>query len=220
MSKKINKIKCLGLVPYPETFERMNALRDQMLTHSVSNQTWILEHEPVITMGVQESQKDLLLSRRQLAQKEILFYPSDRGGKLTLHSPGQLIVYFIWNIKDLKLGVADFVEKVQNFVQSFLWQKWQLKTSFTKDNPGLWAGNKKIMSLGFRVRRGISSHGIALNINNDLSLFNLLNPCGMDGTQVDCLKNILQNNDLNPKKIGFELVDFLSNKFGFKIELL
>lgn len=173
--------KFLGRIPYTEGVDLMNQLRDQRLKNKIPDTLLFLEHEPVITMGRRQSQEDLKLTQKELLQKGIEFVIADRGGKLTYHGPGQLVVYFVFNIKKRGWGIDEFVNKTLKGV-SHLLEAYRIKATYDSKNPGLWVEKKKIASVGFHVQQGVTTHGIALNINCDLTPFSFIIPCGIEGS--------------------------------------
>lgn len=126
---------------------------------------------------------DLKITLAEIEKKGIEFVKTDRGGKLTYHGPGQLIGYFIVNIQARKLSIEEMVWKAEEGIRLFL-EGEGVTASRDKKNPGLWVGREKIASLGFHVERGVTTHGIALNLTNDLTPFNYMIPCGVSDAGV------------------------------------
>lgn len=166
-------IKKLGRVPYEATWRKM-----QFFTESRDLETrdeiWVLEHEPVFTLGLAGSREHVL------APGQIPVVHIDRGGQVTYHGPGQLVVYPLLNLRRLRLGPRDLVSALENATIDTL-ADWNIKAHARADAPGVYVEEMKIASIGLRIRRGSSYHGIAFNIAMDLEPFTRINPCGYKG---------------------------------------
>ncbi|MBU0745119.1 MAG: lipoyl(octanoyl) transferase LipB [Gammaproteobacteria bacterium] len=163
-------IKNLGLCDYHQTWLKMQEFTLNR-NSSTPDEIWLLEHPPVFTQGMAGKPEHVL------NPKEIPIVQTDRGGQVTYHGPGQLVCYLLFDLRRLKLGVKKFVFLLENTVIQLL-AEYKIEASTRKDAPGVYVKQKKICSIGLRIRRGCSYHGIALNINNDLEPFTRINPCG------------------------------------------
>ncbi|MBI2339953.1 MAG: lipoyl(octanoyl) transferase LipB [Deltaproteobacteria bacterium] len=179
----------LGEAPYREALEKMNSLRDERLANRIPDQLLFLEHPPVITMGRRRSHEDLKINPEELKRRGIEFVETDRGGRLTYHGPGQLVVYFIVDIETRKISIDKMVWAVEEGVKRLL-AKYGISASRDKRNPGIWVGNSKIASIGLHVHRGVTTHGVALNVDCDLAPFGYIIPCGIAGAGVTNLAEI------------------------------
>ena len=141
-----------------------------------------LEHEPVITLG-KRSEQEILVPETQVHHNGFEIHHSDRGGHATLHSPGQLVIYPICDLQKLNLGVRNYVRKLESVTQETL-RSLDIST-YPGAEPGLYTDKGKIAFFGIRVQRHITSHGISININNDLSAFNLIRSCGVRRSVLD-----------------------------------
>ncbi|RUO43876.1 octanoyltransferase [Aliidiomarina taiwanensis] len=166
-------IRQLGRADYVPTWEAMQAFTDNR-NDDTADELWIVEHPPVFTQGQAGKQEHLL------APGDIPVVPVDRGGQVTYHGPGQLVVYFMVNIRRLKIGVRGLVSAIEETVVSSL-AEYGIESAPRPDAPGVYIGEEKVCSLGLRIRRGCSFHGLALNVNMDLSPFMRINPCGYAG---------------------------------------
>lgn len=169
-------IRELGLQDYTAVWQAMQAFTDQR-TESTPDQLWLLEHQAVFTQG-------------QAGKAEHLLFPGDipvvkvdRGGQVTYHGPGQLVVYVLLNLKRRNLGVRQLVTLLEQVLISLL-KRYDIDAYAKADAPGVYINNEKIASLGLRVRKGCTFHGLALNVNMDLSPFSRINPCGYAGMQM------------------------------------
>ncbi len=151
----------------------MHAFTDER-NADTTDEIWLVEHEPVFTQGQAGKAEHLL------ATGDIPVVQSDRGGQVTYHGPGQQVAYFLIDLKRKKLGVRELVTSIENIVIDTL-AHYGIESRARPDAPGVYVGNDKICSLGLRIRRGCSFHGLALNVNMDLSPFLRINPCGYEG---------------------------------------
>ncbi|USH01806.1 lipoyl(octanoyl) transferase LipB [Grimontia kaedaensis] len=166
-------IRQLGLRPYEPTWKDMHAFTDER-NADTTDEIWLVEHEPVFTQGQAGKAEHLL------ATGDIPVVQSDRGGQVTYHGLGQQVAYFLIDLKRKKLGVRELVTSIENIVIDTL-AHYGIESRARPDAPGVYVGNDKICSLGLRIRRGCSFHGLALNVNMDLSPFLRINPCGYEG---------------------------------------
>ena len=164
----------LGTQAYAYTYEQMRSL---VQAKSFKDQIWILEHPPVFTLGTAADKAHVL------NPGDIPVIQTDRGGEVTFHGPGQLVIYFLLDIKEKKLGPKALVANLQNLIQNIL-KNYSIESSFIEGAPGVYVEDKKIASIGLRISNGRSYHGISLNVNMDLAPFSLINPCGYAGLEV------------------------------------
>ncbi|MBF0511723.1 MAG: lipoyl(octanoyl) transferase LipB [Candidatus Omnitrophica bacterium] len=178
-----------GLVDYKEAFERqkqgvsdvMNGGRDLLI---------LCEHPPVLTLGRMSTQESLLYSRQEIQKRGLDIIEVDRGGDVTLHAPGQLIIYPLFNLnnhgKDLKLFMENLEEVAVDLLKNF-----GILAISIPGKRGVFAGSQKIVSIGVGVRKWVTYHGLGINANTDLSLFNLIKPCGLD-VRMTSIKEVLK----------------------------
>ena len=150
----------------------------------------LLQHPPVITMGRSGKAQNLLASEATLQERKIQVIYTDRGGDFTYHGPGQLVMYPILDLRPLKLGVPDYVWSLEEVVIRVL-ARFGISAVRVEKLRGVWVGGEKIASLGVHLSRWISKHGVALNVNADLTPFSLINPCGMTNREVTSMAKIL-----------------------------
>ena len=142
-----------------------------------------VEHPPVITFGARTGANRLKVKAEVLSKRGVELVETRRGGGATAHNPGQLVIYPILRAADFGLGVGEYIRRLEQLgaaVLAELGVSAEARTGF----PGLWVGSRKIASIGVRFSKGISYHGMAINISNDLSIFDLIVPCGLEGVQV------------------------------------
>ena len=182
-------IKDLGIKEYQETF---SAMKD-FVAKGEDESIWMLEHYPVITLGTAADQKHIL------KRTDIDIFQADRGGEVTYHGPGQLVIYFLLNIKKRNLGPKKFVKQLEDLVQKTL-LGFQIQSNTIEGSPGVYVNSKKIASIGLRFSKGYSYHGISINVDMDLDPFKNINPCGYEGLQVTQIKDLYSNITLEKVK--------------------
>ncbi len=176
-------IQDLGLVPYEETWHRMQDFtinRDETTT----DELWLLEHPAVFTQGQAGKAEHLLMPG------DIPVIQVDRGGQVTYHGPGQLVAYVLLDIKRGKWNVRQLVTAIENAVVATLAQ-YDVEAYPKKDAPGVYVDEKKIASLGLRIKKGRSFHGLGFNLDMNLEPFQRINPCGYEGLQMTQLKDFV-----------------------------
>ncbi len=172
-----------GLADYREVLQTQHELRDKRREGKISNTILIVEHPTVITLGARQNANKLLYNKEDLAQRHIDVVDIRRGGGATAHNPGQLVFYPIINLQELGLGITEYIRKLETIGIELL-QQLGVHSQRRKGFPGLWVGEKKIASIGVRVSKLVTYHGMAINIQNDLSIFDLFIPCGLDGVEI------------------------------------
>ena len=173
----------LGNQAYADTYEQMRSL---VQAKSFKDQIWLLEHPPVFTLGTAADKAHVL------NPGDIPVIQTDRGGEVTFHGPGQLVIYFLLDIKEQKLGPKTLVANLQNLIQNIL-KNYSIESSFVEGAPGVYVEDKKMASIGLRISNGRSYHGISLNVNMDLAPFSLINPCGYEGLEVTQISDFDSN---------------------------
>ncbi|WP_305460414.1 lipoyl(octanoyl) transferase LipB [Photobacterium leiognathi] len=169
-------IKNLGRRDYQTTFDAMHDFTNNR-TEDTADEIWLVEHSPVFTQG-QAGKVEHLLNTG-----DIPVVQSDRGGQVTYHGPGQQVAYILIDLRRKKIGVRDLVTHIEKTVINTL-SHFGIRSNARPDAPGVYVNNQKICSLGLRIRRGCSFHGLALNINMDLAPFLRINPCGYAGMEM------------------------------------
>jgi lipoic acid synthetase len=172
-----------GLADYREVLKQQHELREKRRRGEIPDTILIAEHAPVITLGARQSANKLRLSRDSLTQQGIDVVDIRRGGGATAHNPGQLVFYPILNLQDLGLGIGEYIRELEA-VGIELLEEFGIKSTRRKGMPGLWVGTKKIGSIGVRISKFITCHGMAINVYNDLSIFDFITPCGLDGVEM------------------------------------
>ena len=192
-------VRQLNTMDYSQVWHAMQDFTDNRDDTTV-DELWLVEHPPVFTQGQAGKEEHLLMPG------DIKVVKVDRGGQVTYHGPGQQVIYFMINLRRRKIGVRQLVTLIENALVATL-NAFGIKAYPKADAPGVYVDDKKIASLGLRVRKGCSFHGLALNVNMDLSPFLRINPCGYAGLEM------VQTCDLqgpkNVKAAGKTLIKYL-----------
>ena len=173
----------LGNQAYADTYEKMRSL---VKADSFDDEIWLPEHDAVFTLGTAADPSHVL------NPGNIPIIQTDRGGEVTFHGPGQLVIYFLLDIKAKKIGPKALVANLQNLIQNIL-QHYSIESSFVEGAPGVYVGEKKIASIGLRISKGRTYHGISLNVDMDLEPFSRINPCGYEGLEVTQISHFDSN---------------------------
>ena len=173
----------LGLADYAPVFEAMKAFNDAR-SEATEDELWVVEHPPVFTQGLTGKPEHLLI------RDDIPVVQIDRGGQITYHGPGQLVVYTLIDFKRRQTSVRHIVSALENSIIATL-AEYGIAAAADPERPGVYVGAKKIASLGLRIKNGAVYHGLALNIDMDLSPFTHINPCGYAGMEMTQMADLL-----------------------------
>ncbi len=176
------QIRHLNLVPYEPTYQAMQHFTNTRSADTL-DELWILQHPPVYTLG-QAGKPEHLLNTGNIP-----VYSIDRGGQVTYHAPGQIIVYVLMDLKRRDWGVKKFVHALEQSVIDYLASQ-NINGKRREKAPGVYVDERKIASLGLKIRRGCSYHGLSLNVDMDLTPFYGINPCGYTGLEVTQLRDL------------------------------
>ena len=193
----------LGLVDYQSTLTAMRQLTDSRVADS-PDELWLLQHPAVFTQGQAGKAEHLL------APGDIPIILADRGGQVTYHGPGQWVLYLMVDMRRRPMGVRDLVNLIERSVLQLL-EEYAISAVLKLGAPGVYVADEKIASLGLRVRRGCSYHGLALNVDMDLEPFGRINPCGYEGLQVTSMAKELPGVGLKLELIGQRLMDIAAS---------
>ena len=221
-----SRLRDLGLIDYNAAWQLQKELFNSAIEHKLaqtqmpeaSHTLLVCEHPHVYTLGKSAEQKNLLLNEAELSDRNIATYNIERGGDITYHGPGQLVVYPIFDIEVLKIGVKEFVYRVEQCIINTL-KYYGIESERIDGRIGIWIGKdtineRKIAAIGIKCSRFVTMHGLALNVNTDLNLFNNIIPCGIVDKAVTSIE----------KEIGrsIDIIDVknkLINEFSTTFEL-
>src|SRR5690606_19520775 len=195
------------LTPYEDRFLEMKSFTENRTEHT-PDELWILQHHDVLTQGQAGKPEHILVS------SNIPVIQTDRGGQVTWHGPGQLVAYFMFDLNRLGWNVRTLVSYAENLMIELL-KKYGIEAYAKPDAPGVYVNERKIGSLGFKIRKGRSYHGLALNIDCDLTGFHTINPCGYAGLEMVRIHDLVEN----PPKfedLCLEIIETLKNSGYFK----
>ena len=205
----------LGLIDYREAWKMQTDLVDARVKNDVSSDVVLfLEHSPVFTLGRRGGDENLLVSEKKKKKSGISVVPVERGGNITYHGPGQLVVYPIMDLQTARIGVVEFVEALEAIMLKTM-AHWGIKAERNSANRGIWVGNKKLGSIGIALRKGVSFHGLALNVNLDLLPFSWIQPCGLQDVQMTSMKQELSR-DVSMSAVRESLKENLESVFSIR----
>ena len=180
----------LGRVPYADGLQLQKEIHGRVVDKKQVSSLLFLEHPPVLTLGKNASNRDVLVTMEELEREGIDLEHVDRGGEATAHEPGQLVVYPILDLRTFQLGPKVFVNRLEDVVIKLL-AEYGLSAYRDAEFPGVWVKDAKICSVGFRISRGVSYHGIALNVSNTLDTFSKIVPCGIQNRGLTTLARLV-----------------------------
>ena len=172
----LTKVQDLKRKNYQDTLKIQESLREQVLSNASHEYLILVEHEHVYTLGKNANSSNILNKACDIIQ-------TDRGGDVTYHGPGQLVAYPIINLKKRKIGVKSYVKMIEQLISKTL-MYYGLETHVPIKETGVWVEDKKIASIGIHVSRGVTMHGLAVNISTDLSYFDNIISCGIEGVKM------------------------------------
>ena len=195
-------VKYLGLTPYESTWNQMKHFTSKR-DHATKDEIWITEHEAIYTLGL--NKKDY----KKPLRDDIPVLHVDRGGKITYHGRGQLIIYPLIDLERYHLTIRSFVTLIEKSIVGFLSRR-DIKANAKIEAPGVYIENKKIASLGLRLKNHASYHGLSLNIDMDLSPFDAIDPCGYKNLQMTQLRTY--TDDVSIESIGLEIANDIKHQ--------
>ncbi len=185
------------LIPYKYAFKVLQERAIDVQKGQKNELLWILEHPLTFTAGIKSKNNEIL-------DKKIPLIKTNRGGKITLHSPGQKIIYFVINLNKRKKDVRKLINIIENCITDFL-KMYKINSSPDRKNIGIWVEDKKIAAIGLKISKWVAYHGCSINVSNDLSLYKKIIPCGLDNNKITSIeletKRKIFNVNSNLKKI-------------------
>ncbi len=197
-------VKRLGITDYETTWRAMQQFTATR-TADTADELWLTEHTPVYTLGL--NRKNVSLPQRD----DIPLVLTDRGGKITYHGPGQIVVYVLLDLTRHALNIRSLVNKLEDSIIALLAQH-QITAVAKADAPGVYVNGAKIASLGLRIKNNCCYHGLSLNVNMDLSPFSAIDPCGYRGLEVTQTQDLVMTSDFNT--LGEMLINHLTANLG------
>jgi lipoyl(octanoyl) transferase len=201
-------IRVLGKQDYQTCWQAMQQFTQQR-DETTTDEIWLLEHHPVFTQG-QNGKPEHILNPGDIPVIQV-----DRGGQVTYHGPGQLVAYILVDLKRKKFNVREIVTLLENSVIQLL-ADYKISAIAKRTAPGVYVNDKKICSIGLRIRRGCSYHGLALNVAMDLKPFSRINPCGFQQLKMTQIKDFYP--EINIKSTETKLMDYLIANLGYNLK--
>ena len=206
----------LGMVPYTEAWGLQARLVEARASGILPNDVvLVLEHPAVFTLGKRGGRENLLVPEETLARHGIPIVQVERGGNITYHAPGQLVLYAIIHLERAGIKVVDMVDRLEE-VMIRTCAEWGIQAGRNPLNRGVWVGMKKIGAIGIAVRRGVSFHGMALNVNIDLTPFGWIQPCGLEGVGVTSMR-AESRQDFGMAEVRRLLAQHMQTVFGARL---
>lgn len=202
-------IRHLGRTEFENTWRAMQDFTTNRAAET-PDEIWLTEHSPVYTLGL--NRKNVRMPSRD----DIPVVNTDRGGKITYHGPGQIIIYFLIDLKRKGINIRQLVSAMENSVVALL-KEANVDAAAKADAPGVYVQEKKIASLGLRLKKECCYHGLSLNVDMDLSPFNAIDPCGYQGLEVTQLKSL--GVDLTQTEAATKLLKYMTKELGYSISI-
>lgn len=207
----------LGLVEYGEAYRLQRRLHRQRLDGEISDTLLLLEHPPTLTIGRSGSLDNVLVSREQLTREGITLFFISRGGDVTYHGPGQLVGYPIMDLGEREKDIHRYVHDLEEVIIRTL-REFSISATRDEGHAGVWVGKEEVAAIGLSIRRWVTMHGFALNVNPNLNHFSLINPCGLPDRKATSISQILGHEV--PIEIATErLLAHFSDVFDISIEV-
>jgi lipoate-protein ligase B len=194
----------LGLMDYEKAWNLQHQLWSKRVEEGLPDLLLILEHPHVITLGRRGNRAHLKVSSEILEAMKISIFPVERGGDITYHGPGQMVVYPILDLKDYGYRLIRYVDQLEEVILHVL-RDFGIEGEKDPRNRGVWANGNKIASIGVAIKRWVSFHGFALNYETDLKYFDLMDPCGLMGEKMTSMAKIL-GKEISPKELAERII--------------
>ena len=186
---KLNVLK-LGRCDYKKAWDIQRDILEKRQKGEVGDTLILVEHPPVITLGRNAVDSNVVVPQKYLEDNGIGVYNIERGGDVTYHGPGQIVGYPIVSLREKGMGIREFVERLEYTFIRLLKENYGIESGLNLEFPGVWVGNSKITAIGLAVKKGVTMHGFAFNVNTNLDHFKLIVPCGLSTKGVTSLKQL------------------------------
>ncbi|WGL59377.1 lipoyl(octanoyl) transferase LipB [Pigmentibacter sp. JX0631] len=218
------QIKYLGLLPYSDTLGIMESIHTDIVNNpSQEGIILVVQHPPTVTMGKRELYTDMLIPPEQLKYKGVAFHKIDRGGSVTVHEPGQIVIYPIFQIQEYQQTVRSYVHLLEEAMIETA-ALYGVNVQRDEINPGVWVGQNKIGAIGIRIKDKVTKHGIAFNVLNSLETFSNIIPCGLHGRGVINLLQAIKDIPIEKRKIPLldyhDVERYLAQTINNKLSLI
>ena len=187
---KLSVVK-LGIIEYQAAYDLQLKILKLSQQEAIGNVLLLLEHPPVLTLGINGKDNNVLINEDVLGEMGVSVFRSNRGGDVTYHGPGQVVAYPIINLRQVGKSVKEYVRLLEETSIRLLKEEYGVSADRKSGFPGVWVGNDKITAVGCSVKKWVTMHGFALNVNTNLDHFQWINPCGFTDKGVTSIKKIL-----------------------------
>ena len=181
----------LGLTEYDIALKLQEEIQEKRIEGKICDTLLLLEHPPTLTLAKGGDKEDILVSQEFLEEKRVAVRFTDRGGNITFHGPGQIVGYPIIDLNRINRDIHEYIIRLESVLINVL-KDFLINANLDPEHVGVWTGNEKIAAIGVKVKKWVTKHGFALNVNNDLSFFELINPCGIKDKGVTSMEKILK----------------------------
>ncbi len=206
----------LGRVSYEKAWKYQKELVENRRRGEIGNSLVFVEHPPVLTLGRSWKRQNILADSPALTEKGVEIYEVERGGDVTYHGPGQVVGYPIVNLADRGRDLHRYLRDLEDVIIQVV-GSYGLKAGRKEGLTGVWAGEEKVCAIGVAVRSWVTYHGFALNVNTDLSFFNLIHPCGIQDKGVTSLAKLL-GHWVDPEEVKARIAETFAQVFGYSLE--
>ncbi len=203
----------LGLAEYREAWELQRKLHCQRVEGKISDVLLLLQHPPTLTIGRSGTLDNVLISRERLAQQGLSLFFIDRGGDVTYHGPGQLVGYPILDLRERGKDLHQYVWNLEEVILRTL-RAFSIDAGRDESHPGVWVNEEEIAAIGLSLKRWVTMHGFALNVNTNLDYFTFINPCGFSNRRATSISKIL-GCTISMKAVRDQLIYHFYHVFGF-----
>jgi len=207
----------LGLIEYGDAYHLQQKLTVQRLNGLIEDTLLLLEHPPTITVGKSGKLENILASPSQLAEKGVSLVFTDRGGDVTYHGPGQIVGYPIFDLRERGKDVHRYLHNLEEVLIRTL-NDFSIESGRDSGHAGVWAKDKEIAAIGLSVRKWVTMHGFALNVNTDLAKFSLINPCGFTDRKATSMAHLL-GSEILMESVTEKLLAHFASIFDVQLEL-
>jgi len=208
----------LGIMPYKPAFDIQTALYTERIKGNLPTMVIVQENDPVFTIGRTGSRSNILATEKELQELGIEIIDVNRGGDVTFHAPGQIIVSPLFYLGDIEQNANQYFHRLED-VQISILNRYGIKSGKKEGYPGAWCGEAKVGALGIAVRHGYTCHGFSLNVNLDLYPFGLINPCGVEQMPVTSMRKML-GRDIPGEEVRETIRDVMGDVFGFEFRTI
>ena len=210
---KMCEVLDLGLMEYGEAWKLQRRLHHQRVEGKISDVLLLLEHPPTITVGKSGTLDNVLISKERLAQEGISLFFIDRGGGVTYHGPGQLVGYPILDLRERGKDLHHYVHNLEEVILRTL-RDFSIDADRDEGHPGVWINEEEIAAIGLSVRRWVSMHGFALNVNTNLDHFTFINPCGFSNRRAMSMSKLL-GRKISMEEVAKQIISHFCDIFDF-----